>query len=163
VGQLPPADGMGQMMGQIRLTEHRRHEPVHRRDGGGAGDGAAAQLPYGGEVAGGQLMGAFAQLHEVFRNEDAHRGRTGRLPAGEVKRLCSLYQLKVSPVVLEAAITRASAHENIFGAPGSRTYEQRGFERWQGEVPAGPQAAVEVSFVAFLDELVRLTASGSGA
>ncbi|KAL3910116.1 MAG: hypothetical protein SGPRY_009179, partial [Prymnesium sp.] len=52
------------------------------------------------------------QLGSALVREDAHRGRDGRLPVSEVKRVTALYHLKLSAVDIESAITRASAKED---------------------------------------------------
>ena len=42
--------------------------------------------------------------------------RSGRLPLAEVKRITALYQLRLPEVVIEAALTRASA-DHVSAAP----------------------------------------------
>ena len=54
------------------------------------------------------MRGGQSALRRAMEHADDVRGRTGRLPASEVKRLCGLYLLQSSSTQVEAAVTRVS-------------------------------------------------------
>jgi len=81
--------------------------------GANAGGRAAATTNWQDTVLPPAAMSeAMVQLEGAFAKEDALRGRSGRLPVSEVRRLTALYQLKLPTVVIEAALTRASAQDH---------------------------------------------------
>jgi len=118
------------------------HEP-HQSEGADHG-GHGQTAPGGGGAAGGSalLMSALLQLDQVFAREDSTHGRSGRLPVSEVKRLTALYQLRLPEVVVEAALTRASAHAPHRGG------------RHGGEA--------QVDYAAYLEELLAVASHAEG-
>ena len=82
----------------------------------------AHTAPWAAPMRGGQ------PLRRAMEHADDVRGRTGRLPASEVKRLCGLYLLQSSSTQVEAAVTRVSMGGGRLRGGGGRRGEEDGVD-----------------------------------
>ena len=74
------------------------------------------------------MRGGQSALRRAMEHADDVRGRTGRLPASEVKRLCGLYLLQSSSTQVEAAVTRVSMGGGRLRGGGGRRGEEDGVD-----------------------------------